>query len=110
MFLWQRIAFQRIATTPNDSIRALNGIALADHIGEKDKEALKISRIALKKGVNLEDEALRDQTYERYVQALIWNSRYKEAKKAIDSLELNKPGALWIKDPKGNPGNVHSRF
>ncbi|MBT8291681.1 MAG: tetratricopeptide repeat protein [Eudoraea sp.] len=103
-------AFQRIATTPNDSIRALNGIALADHIGEKDKEALKISRIALKKGVNLEDEALRDQTYERYVQALIWNSRYKEAKKAIDSLELNKPGALWIKTLRATLGMYTADF
>lgn len=103
-------AFQRIATSPNDSIRALNGIALASHIGKKDKEALKTARIALMKGVGLKDQELRDQTYERFVQALIWNSRFKEAKRAVDSLEQKKPEALWVKALRATLGMYTADF
>lgn len=86
----------RYATTPKDSITALNGIALAEHIDENDKEALEISKSAIRKVAKIDDEALTASTYDRYVQALIWNRKFISAKNKIDSLEKHNPNKNWI--------------
>lgn len=86
----------RYATTPKDSITALNGIALAEHIDENDKEALEISKSAIRKVTKIDDEALTASTYDRYVQALIWNRKFISAKNKIDSLETHNPNKNWI--------------
>ncbi|MGJ8714373.1 MAG: tetratricopeptide repeat protein [Maribacter stanieri] len=86
----------RYATTPKDSITALNGIALAEHIDENDKEALEISKSAIRKVAKIDDEALIASTYDRYVQALIWNRKFISAKNKIDSLETHNPNKNWI--------------
>ena len=86
----------RYATTPKDSITALNGIALAEHIDENDKEALEISKSAIRKVAKIDDEALTASTYDRYVQALIWNRKFISAKNKIDSLETHNPNKNWI--------------
>ncbi|WP_051638131.1 tetratricopeptide repeat protein [Maribacter sp. Hel_I_7] len=86
----------RYATTPKDSITALNGIALAEHIDENNKEALEISKSAIRKVAKIDDEALTASTYDRYVQALIWNRKFISAKNKIDSLETHNPNKNWI--------------
>jgi len=86
----------RYATTPKDSITALNGIALAEHIDENDKEALEISKSAIRKVAKIDNEALTASTYDRYVQALIWNRKFISAKNKIDSLETHNPNKNWI--------------
>ena len=86
----------RYATSPKDSITALNGIALAEHIDENDKEALEISKSAIRKVAKIDDEALTASTYDRYVQALIWNRKFISAKNKIDSLETHNPNKNWI--------------
>ncbi|CAN0605343.1 unnamed protein product, partial [Ectocarpus sp. 12 AP-2014] len=64
------------ATNQKDSITALNGIALAEHINENDKEALRISKTATVKVDQIDDVPLTESTYDRYVQALIWNRKF----------------------------------
>jgi len=88
--------YKRFATSAKDSISALNGIALAEHIGEKDKEALLISLTAKEKAFKLNDPQLTELTYDRYIQALIWNRKFITAKNEIQSLELKYPNRNWI--------------
>ena len=71
--------YKQLATNPKDSLLALNGLALAAHIAEKDKEALEISNEAMLKSSIVKDSILTKQTFERYVQALIWNKKFKDA-------------------------------
>ena len=94
----------RYATTPKDSITSLNGIVLAEHIDENDKEALNISKTATLKAIKLNDTKLTEQTYDRYIQALIWNRKFITAKKQIDSLEKHYPNRNWIHVLKATRG------
>ncbi|MDP2526876.1 tetratricopeptide repeat protein [Maribacter dokdonensis] len=88
--------YARYATNQKDSITALNGIALAEHINENDKEALRISKTATVKVDQIDDAPLTESTYDRYVQALIWNRKFMTAKKKIDSLEVHYQNRNWI--------------
>lgn len=88
--------YKRYATSPKDSITALNGIALAEHIGEQDKKALEIAEQAKRKVSKMADMELKERTYDRYVQALIWNRKFKQAGQQIDSLKNHSPNANWI--------------
>ncbi len=88
--------YKRYATNAKDSIIALNGIALAEHIGEQDKEALKVATIAKKEVLSINDTEITEQTYNRYIQALIWNQKYKKAKIQIDSLNTAAPNRNWV--------------
>ncbi|VXB95936.1 tetratricopeptide repeat protein [Maribacter litoralis] len=88
--------YARYATNQKDSITALNGIALAQHIDENDKEALLTSKSATNEVDKIDDVALTESTYDRYVQALIWNRKFITAKKKIDSLEVHYKNRNWI--------------
>ena len=88
--------YWRYAVTPLDSITALNGIALAEHIDEKDKEALKVATTSKIKVRHFETYELTERTYDRYIQALIWNRKFGKAKQQIDSLAKKYPDRNWI--------------
>jgi len=88
--------YKRLKNTKNDSIVALNGIALAEHIGENDKQALVISTQALETATDIEDIDLKKQTVDRYVQALIWNRKFITAKNKIAQLENKYGSENWI--------------
>ncbi|MBM1107473.1 tetratricopeptide repeat protein [Aurantibacter crassamenti] len=97
-------SYVRYATTAKDSITALNGIALAEHIGESDKKALAFAEISKLKVSKFEDFELTERTYDRYIQALIWNRKFISAKKKIDSLENIYPNRNWIHALKATLG------
>jgi tetratricopeptide (TPR) repeat protein len=95
-------AFAKAKTTyqtieKKDSIVALNGLALVSHLEGKDKEALKISKKAMALLKNETDETLRNQTVERFAQALLWNKKYKNAGQVIDSLTQIYPTENWVR-------------
>lgn len=96
--------YKRYATTPKDSITALNGITLAEHIDEKDKEALRIAKTSKAKVLRFDDNELTERTYDRYVQALIWNRKFISAKKQIDSLDKEYPNRNWVHALKATLG------
>ena len=91
-----RDTYGRMAVSPKDSITAYNGIALAEHIGENDKEALEVATQSLRKVSQFRDFELTERTYNRYVQALIWNRKFVNARKMIDSLSSQHPNRDWI--------------
>ena len=88
--------YWRYATSSKDSITAKNGIALAEHIGGNERKALKMALQAKEKVHSLGDTVLSQLTYDRYVQALIWNRKFNDAKKEIDSLTRVHPNSSWV--------------
>ncbi|MFX0558260.1 tetratricopeptide repeat protein [Maribacter sp. CXY002] len=88
--------YKRFATSPKDSITALNGIALAEHIDKNDKGALEVTITAKKKVAKVKDFELTEKTLDRHIQALIWNRKFIEAKKQIKSLEKYYKDRNWI--------------
>lgn len=89
--------YEIIGENPDDKLTALNGIALSFHIEGNDKEALKISE---KSFSNLTDDTnitLKNQTTERYIQALIWNKKYSLAESEILKLfESDREIENWM--------------
>lgn len=80
----------------NDPVIALNGLSLIEHIDGKDKKALVLSEEAIQKVKNSTDENLIKQTQERYVQALIWNKKYKQAELKITELNTKYANENWL--------------
>lgn len=88
--------YRRYATSAKDSITAINGIALAEHIAGNEKMALKMALEAKEKVESFGDPVLNQHTFDRYVQALIWNRKFAEARKEIDRLALVYPNGNWV--------------
>lgn len=99
-----------MANTPKDSIVALNGMALAAHIGKKDKKALSLSIESLQKAEELGDADLLKKTQERYVQSLIWNRSFTEAEKTIDDYLTTYESKNWILSLRATLGMYRSDF
>ncbi len=102
--------YKRYATNQKDSITALNGIALAEHIGENDKEALRVAELAKEKVQVVNDTKLTEQTLDRYVQALIWNNKYAQAKTEIKQLDIDYPNRDWVAALKATLGMYTANF
>lgn len=79
-------AYKTLGLDTKNKLISLNGIALADHINGKEKLALATSKLALAFITESTDETEKNQTRERYIQALIWNNKYSLAKTEIDEL------------------------
>lgn len=89
--------YEIIGENPADRITSLNGISLAYHLDTNNKQALLNSEKAKKLLDTNTATAIREQTTERYIQALIWNKKYKAANKEIATLlESNKNPENWI--------------
>ena len=87
--------YNLIAENPAHKITALNGLALVSHLNGKEKEALKISKQAFDSLTNA-SETLTQQTTERYIQALIWNKKYKTSEALITNLVSTKSNENWV--------------
>nr|MBX2817799.1 hypothetical protein [Saprospiraceae bacterium] len=90
-------AYQRMAKTGIDSVIALNGWALVHHLKQQNGLALKKSNEAMRRIQRLPGEEhveLIANTRFRHVEALIWNKRFKEAKRAVSSLKEMYPDRL----------------
>lgn len=90
------VTYTRIGNTKANKTIALNGLALVKHLKGKDKDALNISTEAYSTIDTLTDTTLIQNTKERYIQALIWNKKYKTAQKLIDALYEESPNENWI--------------
>ena len=80
----------------DNKVTALNGLALVSHLNGKDKEALIISQKAYDSLPILKNPLDIKQTQERYIQALIWNKKYKQSEQLIDALLKEQPNKNWI--------------
>lgn len=99
-----KATYWRYATTQKDTVIARNGISLAEHIGEKDKEALKVATRNLAEVKSIDDFELTERTKDRYVQALIWNGKFSKAQKEIRVLEEKYGTRDWLSALKATLG------
>ncbi|WP_111684496.1 tetratricopeptide repeat protein [Winogradskyella tangerina] len=81
---------------PQHKILALNGLALVSHLKGKEKEALNLSTAAYNGLTTNTESTLLQQTTERYVQALIWNKKFKAAQNKIEALVAEYPNENWV--------------
>lgn len=88
--------YERLAQFQDHKIQATNGLALVAHLKGKEKKALELSTSVYEDLNNIKDSTLVKQTTERYVQALIWNKRYKDADAIINQLNEEHPNQNWI--------------
>ncbi|WP_298892870.1 tetratricopeptide repeat protein [uncultured Psychroserpens sp.] len=88
--------YNRLAKNPNNKIEALNGLSLVAHLNSKDKKALQLSHNAQSLIETNSAQTLKQQTTERYIQALIWNKKYKPAQRLIDTLMTEFANANWV--------------
>ncbi|MDO5981070.1 tetratricopeptide repeat protein [Flavivirga spongiicola] len=88
--------YNTISKSKANKTIALNGLSLVKHLKNKDKDALNFSTKAYNTIPNLNDVKLIQQTQERYIQALIWNKKYKDAQVLIDELIETKPNTNWV--------------
>ena len=102
--------YRKMAINHQDSIIALNGMALAEHIGKKEKDALALASLAKAKLTSKDDHELKEKTLERYAQALIWNHKYGKAKNYIDSLSIEYPKRNWVSSLKATLGMYTGNF
>lgn len=87
--------YNLIGETPENKITALNGLALVSHLNGKEKEALKTSELAYN-SLDKANVILTQLTTERYIQALIWNKKYKKAKTLVSNLVDKNPNENWV--------------
>ncbi|WP_438825596.1 tetratricopeptide repeat protein [Polaribacter sp. P097] len=84
-----KATYEQLGLDPKNKLISLNGIALAHHINGKEKLALATSKKALEAITENTSETEKNQTKERYIQALIWNNKYTAAESEIDTLFAN---------------------
>lgn len=105
-----RRTFIEMATTSQDSVRALSGLSLVAHLDRDEKQALRAAAEGLEKSRSITDVELGQRSRERYVQALIWNGRYTRAGEQIDSLEQIMPEETWVKALRATLGMYTGKF
>lgn len=88
--------YNRLAEQPEYSGIASNGLALVSHLKGKEKKALALSTDVYNSLTTATDAIIKQQTTERYVQALIWNKKYKIATPLIDTLIIDNPNENWV--------------
>ena len=91
-----RQTYKDMATSTKDSVMALAGIALVAHLNEKDKAALTLARQATALASGIEGDTEKQVARERYLQALIWNSKYREARRQLDSITIAGRTENWV--------------
>ncbi len=87
--------YELLAQNSENKSLSLNGLALVAHLNGQEKEALKLSSQAYE-SLPHKDQVVTKQTNERYVQALIWNKKYKTAKTVITNLASEYPNQNWV--------------
>jgi tetratricopeptide (TPR) repeat protein len=91
-----RDTYNLLAENPDNTIISLNGLALVSHLNGKEKDALDISSQAFESINSNTNPKLIQLTKERYIQALIWNKKYKTANTLITNLIETKPNENWL--------------
>ncbi len=76
-------------TQISDTVASLIGVSLVAHLDKDDKQALRVAEQALILSETQSDASQVLSANERYIQALIWNGRYKQAKVKITQLDLD---------------------
>ncbi|WP_299183306.1 tetratricopeptide repeat protein [uncultured Aquimarina sp.] len=103
--------YYKTAKSPKDSIISLQGLSLVAHKMHKEKKALDLATESLTKAKKLaSDKELLLSSYERYIQALFWNRKFKDAKASIDVLKNEYPSNSKLSSLQATYGMYTSDF
>lgn len=102
--------YNLIGETPENKQISLNGLALVKHLKSNNKEALNLSKQAYNSLNEATNSNLKQATTERYVQALIWNKKFKQANTLITNLNEETPNKNWILSLKATLNIYKSNF
>ena len=91
-----RMTYREIAISKKDSVMALAGIALLEHMGGQDKPALRFASEAKLLAADLPGTPEHQLAWERFLQALIWNGKYKTVRNQLDSIAAVNNNAKWV--------------
>ena len=95
-FIEAEKTYKIIGENPEIKFNSLNGLALVAHLQEDDKKALELARNTLTKLTLDSPKEAIIRTKERFVQALIWNRKFKEASLEIEKLIKEYPNENWV--------------
>ena len=102
--------YLELAKNAKDSIVALNGMALAAHIAENEKEAQSLAGKAIEKAEVLGDSTSLQASRERYAQTLVWNKDFKNAEAYISELITTYGEENWVLSLRATLGMYRSDF
>lgn len=88
--------YKKIIAHTQDSLIGLDGLSLVYHLKGRNKKALKISLIASQLTSIKQNKEQTQQVTKRYIEALIWNQRYKKASNMIEELLASNPDKNWL--------------
>lgn len=88
--------YNKLLENEQSKLGALNGLSLIAHLRGKESKALHLSTKAYNLLSKNEATKTKQQTTERFIQALIWNHKYKKAQHLIDELLKKHPNENWI--------------
>ncbi len=88
--------YNTLIQKPKNTLLSLNGLALVAHLMGKEKLALERSTEAYNGIPQARDTTQINPTKARYVQALIWNKKYKDAEGIIHNLNKKHPNKNWV--------------
>ena len=103
-------AYQSIAVTKKDSVTALVGLSLVYHKRNKNKEALSKATQALSIAEDIKEEELLLTARERYVQALLWNAKYRQVRQELNRFDQLYPDENRIRSLSATYGMYTSDF
>ncbi len=88
--------YQRIIEKTNDSLLGYDGLSLGYHLKGKNRKALSASLTALDLATAKQEEMAIRKATSRYVEALIWNQKYKKASTKIEELLVTETEKNWV--------------
>ena len=88
--------YRRMAVSKQDSVMALTGIALVQHLEGQDKSALRTATEAKGLASGLSGTPEHQFAWERFLQALIWNGKFKTVRYQLDSIAAVKENEKWL--------------
>ncbi len=89
---------------------SFNGIALAAHIGQDEKEALEFAEKAIRLSEKTSDSLSILAARERFAQALIWNGKFRKAEDFIEKMASSYGDAVRILALKATLGMYTGNF
>ncbi|MDY8134642.1 tetratricopeptide repeat protein [Aquimarina sp. 2201CG5-10] len=104
-------SYRSLAKSSKDSVFALNGLSLVAHKKHKDKLALQFAKKSKDKATQFKaDNNLWSSAQERYIQALLWNQKFKLAKVEIEKLKSSSINKNQVAGLEASLGMYTSDF
>lgn len=113
--IWERLddaksIYKTLSENIDTKLQGFNGLVLVAHLKGKEKQALQLSTQAYEAIATTTQADIKQQTLERYIQALIWNKKFKTAETLINDLAKEQPNQNWVLALRATLNTYKSNF